>query len=122
MRNIFFAFICFIIASTSFAQMPGGNRGLGGQSMNVGHLYGKIIDSTTNKPLESVSVQLIQNKLDTATKKRKDVVIAGMLTGKKGEFSLENLPVVANFKLKITGIGYKTIEQKVFFNIIFFRL
>ena len=117
MRNIFFTLICLSITSASFAQMPGGNRGLGGQSMNVGHFYGKIIDSTTNKPLESVSVQLIQNKLDTATKKRKDVVIAGMLTGKKGDFSLENLPVVATFKLKITGIGYKTIEQKVFFDI-----
>ena len=117
MRYILFTLIFFTIASTLFAQMAGGNRLLGGQSMNVGHFYGKIIDSATNKPLESVSVQLVQNKLDTATKKRKDVVIAGMLTNKKGEFSLENLPVVANFRLKITGIGYKTIEQKVFFDI-----
>ena len=117
MRNIFFTLICLAIVSISFAQMPGGNRGMGGQSMNVGHFYGKIIDSTTNKPLESVSVQLIQNKLDTATKKRKDVVVAGMLTDKKGDFSLENLPVVASFKLKITGIGYKAYEQKVFFEI-----
>src|ERR1035437_6339134 len=117
MKKSFLTVICFLTVVVLFAQMPGGNRGLGGQSMNVGHFYGKIIDSTTNKSLESVSVQLIQNKLDTATKKRKDVVIAGMLTDKKGNFSLENLPVVATFKLKITGIGYKTIEQKVFFDI-----
>jgi len=117
MKKSFLTVICFLTVLVLFAQMPGGNRGLGGQSMNVGHFYGKIIDSTTNKSLESVSVQLIQNKLDTATKKRKDVVIAGMLTDKKGNFSLENLPVVATFKLKITGIGYKTIEEKVFFNI-----
>lgn len=116
MKKIFLTFLTFLMLSALFAQMPG-NRGLGGQNMNVGRFYGKIIDSTTNKPLESVSVQLIQNKLDTATKKRKDIVIAGMLTDKKGNFSLENLPVMGTFKLLITGIGYKTIEQKAFFSI-----
>ena len=78
------------------AQPGGGNRG-GGQNMNMGHFYGKIVDAN-NKPLEAASVQLIQNKLDSFTKKRKDIVIAGMLTDKKGEFSLENLPVMASFK------------------------
>lgn len=117
MKKSFLTAISTLAISVIFSQMPGINRGLGGQSMNVGHFYGKIIDAATNKPLESVSVQLIQNKMDTATKKRKDVVIAGMLTDKKGDFSLENLPVVATFKLMITGIGYKTIEQKAFFEI-----
>ena len=116
MKKFFATVFCFIIVSVLFAQMPGG-RGFGGQSMNVGRFYGKIIDSTTNRALESVSVQLIQNKLDTITKKRKDVVIAGMLTGKNGDFSLENLPVMASFKLLVTGIGYKTFEQKISFTI-----
>src|SRR6478609_7678421 len=117
MKKSFLSIICSLLLSTLFSQMPGGNRGMGGQSMNVGHFYGKIVDAATGKPLESVSVQLVQNKLDTATKKRKDVVIAGMLTDKKGDFSLENLPVMAAFKLVITGIGYKTIEQKVVFDL-----
>jgi len=117
MKKIYLSVISFLMVSALIAQMPGGARTMGGQGMNVGHFYGKIVDSATNKPLESVSVQLLQNKLDTVTKKRKDVVIAGMLTDKKGEYSLENLPVVATFKLIITGIGYKTIEQKVAFNI-----
>src|SRR5687767_7900274 len=106
--------ILLLTSLISFSQMPGGGR-MGGQSINIGHFYGKIIDSATNRPLESVSIQLIQNKLDSATKKRKDVVVAGMLTDKKGDFSLENLPVIATYKLKITAMGYKTIEQKVFF-------
>ncbi|HAO47415.1 MAG TPA: hypothetical protein DCQ97_10850 [Chitinophagaceae bacterium] len=75
--------------------MPGGggNRGgMGGQSMNMGHFYGKVLDSTSGKPLEAASVQLIQNKFDSATKKRKDVVVGGMLTTKKGEFSIGTLP------------------------------
>ncbi len=88
---------------------------MGGQNMNMGHFYGKILDSVSNKPLEAASVQLIQNKFDSATKKRKDVVVGGMLTTKKGEFSIENLPIMATYKLKITAIGYKTIEKRVNF-------
>lgn len=109
--------ICTMTLSKTFSQMPGGgNRGgMGGQNMNMGHFYGKVIDSTSGKPLEAVSVQLIQNKFDSVTKKRKDVVVAGMLTTKKGEFSLENLSIMATYKLKITAIGFKAIERKVNF-------
>lgn len=109
--------ICTITLSKAFSQMPGGgNRGgMGGQNMNMGHFYGKVIDSTSGKPLEAASVQLIQNKFDSVAKKRKDVVVSGMLTTKKGEFSLENLPIMATYKLKITAIGFKTIERKVNF-------
>ena len=109
-----FLFAILVFSSTHLlAQFPGGNRG--GQNMNMGHFYGKIIDAATNKPLEAASIQLLQNKLDSVTKKRKDVIVAGMLTDKKGEFSLENLGVMATYKLKITAIGYKSIEQKAFF-------
>ncbi|UAY53692.1 TonB-dependent receptor family protein [Ferruginibacter albus] len=87
--------------------------------MNLGHFYGKVVDATTEKPIDAASVQLIQTKLDSATKKRKDVVVAGMLTNKKGEFSLENLPILATFKLVITAIGYKNIEEKVAFDVNF---
>lgn len=96
-----------------------GGAGMMGGNMNIGRFYGKIIDGKTNKGVEAVSVQLIQNKFDTVTKKRKDTVIAGMLTGKSGNFSLENLPVTGNFRLKITAIGFKTIEQKVAFELKF---
>ena len=108
-------FVC--LAGIVSGQFPGagGNRA-GGQNMNVGHFYGKIVDAATNKAIDAASVQLIQNKLDSATKKRTDVVVSGMLTDKKGEFSLENLAVLASYKLKITAIGYKAIEQKAVFD------
>lgn len=106
-----------VISIASYAQMPGmGGRPGGGQSMNVGRFYGKILDNN-GKPIEYASVQLLQNKMDTVTKKRKDFVVAGMLTTKKGEFSLENLNVMAAYKLKITAIGYKAIEQKAAFEL-----
>ena len=117
MNKVFTAFCIFIISAVQ-AQMPGGNRGqMGGQNMNMGHFYGKIIEAANNKPLDAASIQLIQNKMDTVTKKRKDFVVGGMLTNKKGEFSLENLSIMATYKLKITAIGFKTIEQKVNFDL-----
>ncbi len=100
---------------SAIAQMPGAGRMMGGQNMNMGHFYGKILDAANGKPMDAASVQLIQSKFDTVTKKRKDVVVAGMLSSKKGEFSLENLPIMGSFKLKITAIGYKTHEQKIAF-------
>jgi outer membrane receptor protein involved in Fe transport len=117
--SCFILFSFFLVSNHINAQFPGGggNRGGGMQNMNVGHFYGKIEDANTKKPVEAASVQLIQNKLDSITKKRKDVVVSGMLTDKKGEFSLENLAVMATYKLKVTAIGYKTIEQKVAFDL-----
>lgn len=97
----------------------GGGRGGSGQNMNMGRFYGKILDGKTSKPIEAVSIQLIQNKFDTISKKRKDTIIAGMLTSKSGDFSLENLPIIGNFRLKVTAIGFKTIEQKVAFELKF---
>ena len=111
--------LCFLVliclARIVSAQFPGVGGRTGGQNMNMGHFYGKIVDAATNKGIDAVSVQLIQNKLDSVTKKRRDFVVAGMLTDKKGEFSLESLAVLATYKLKITAIGYKTIEQKAVF-------
>jgi hypothetical protein len=120
MKFIRFLLLCVFTftLSVTHAQMPGGaNRGMGGQNMNMGHFYGKIIDSATNKPVEAASVQLIQNKFDTVTKKRKDVIVGGMLTTKKGEFSIENVNVMAQYKLVITAIGFKKVEQKVSFQL-----
>ena len=109
--------VCTIAFSTTQAQMPGGgNRGqMGGQNMNLGHFYGKVLESVNSKPLEAASVLLIQNKFDSVTKKRKDVVVGGMLTNKKGEFSLENINIMGQYKLKITAMGFKPYEAKAGF-------
>lgn len=101
------------------AQLPGmppGARGNAAQ-MNMGRFYGKIVDSKTNKPIDAASVQLLQQRFDTATKTRKEVVIAGQLTRANGDFSLENLPIMGQFKLKVTAIGYKVVQQNVSFGI-----
>lgn len=113
---LLFCLGCLLNTPDASAQFPGGGGGRpGGQNMNMGHFYGKVIDSITNKPIEAASVQLIQNKYDSILKKRKDVVVSGMLTTKRGEFSLENLPIMATYKLVITAIGFQPIQQKAAF-------
>ncbi len=113
-RRIITVFGLTLISINLLAQNP--NR-KGGQNMNMGHFYGKIIETSTSKAIEAASVQLIQNKFDSVTKKKSDVIIAGMLTDKRGEFSLENLPVMGIFKLKISAIGFLPYESKVNFDI-----
>lgn len=116
MRIYFLLFFALLTVNVQ-AQFPSGGRPSGGQNTNMGRFYGRIVDAKSNKGIEAASVQLIQNKMDTATKKRKDVVVSGQLTKGNGDFSLENLPIMGQFKLKITAIGYLTIEQPVKFDI-----
>ncbi|HYF31488.1 MAG TPA: outer membrane beta-barrel family protein [Chitinophagaceae bacterium] len=117
MRKLLLFAIFSITVLSIQAQFPGGGRpgGGNGQSMNMGRVYGKIVEAKTNKGLEGVSVQFIQNKFDTVTRKRKDTVLAGMFTRNNGDFALESLPMFGNFRLKISAIGFKPIEQKVAF-------
>jgi outer membrane receptor protein involved in Fe transport len=127
-KSLLLLFISTALVHTLSAQIPGvppggagagGARGRqgGGAQMNIGHFYGRIIDKATNKGLEAASVQLIQNRFDTATKKRVDAIVGGMLTKPNGDFSIENLPLFGQFKLLITAIGYKPIEQKIAFDV-----
>ena len=87
------------------------------QNMNMGRFYGRIIDNNTRKGVDAASVQLVQNRFDTVSKKRKDVVISGQLTKANGDFSLEGLPIMGQFKLRITAIGYVTLEQPIKFDL-----
>ncbi len=107
------------LSTLSYGQFPGGGRpmGGGGQNMNVGHLYGKIVNSTTNKGVDGASILLLGNKFDTASKKPIEVTLKAIISAANGDFSLDNLPVMGNFKLQITGIGFKSLEMKVNFGL-----
>ena len=118
-KRIWGIFLLLACCLQSFAQRQGGGgrrAGFGGSVPSIGHFYGKIEDAKTNKGLDGVSVMLIQSKFDTVSKKAKDTVISGMITS-KGNFSLENLPIFGNFRLKVTAIGYQPYEQKVAFDL-----
>jgi len=118
MKQVYIIIIAVFISFNLMAQYPGagGNRG-GSQNMNVGHFYGKVVDESTGKPIENASVQLSQNKMDPVLKKRKDYVIAVMLTDKKGQFSIDKLAIITPYDLSITAVGYNTYSAKVAFNL-----
>lgn len=117
MRRIVLLFaLITAFQSFAFAQPPAGMRpGAGNAQMNIGRFYGKIVDASTGKPVDAASVQLLQNRFDSVSKSRKDVVVGGQLTRANGDFSLENLSPMGNYKLVVTAIGYKIVDQKVAF-------
>lgn len=119
MRKLLVVGILNLFLVSAFAQMPGGMRAGGGgaQSMNIGHFFGKLVDSKTNKALESVTVQLIGNKFDTATKKMKEAILSTQITKANGDFNFENLPVFGSFKMKASALGYKALEKTLTFGI-----
>lgn len=86
-----------------------------GAAPSIGHVYGKVVDSTTGKPIADVSVILLQTRTDANTHKSKDVLLKGMTTKGNGEFSFEELPIAGMLKLKITISGYQPFESKVQF-------
>jgi outer membrane receptor protein involved in Fe transport len=119
MRRIVIVLVSFLVSYTLVAQVPqgGGNRPNGNRQMPTGSLYGKLVDSKNSKPIEYASVQLLANKYDSVSKKRKEVTVAGMLTKANGEFRLENIPVFGPLKLRVTVVGFKPFEQAVSFDI-----
>jgi outer membrane receptor protein involved in Fe transport len=74
------------------------------------------VDAKSNKGLDGVSVQLLTTLFDTVTRNRRDSVVRGAITPSNGDFSFEDLPVFGNYRLKLTAIGYKAIDEKVAFN------
>jgi len=104
--------VCTVVL---FAQNPMLNRGgMNGGQMPTGRFYGKVVDPS-NKGIEAASVTLVTNRMDTVSKQMKEVIIGGMLTSKSGDFSIENVPLFGKYTLKITGIGFKTYNQGVGF-------
>jgi ferric enterobactin receptor len=93
------------------AQFPAG----GGRNVpNMGHVYGKLVDSG-GRPISEATVLLLGNKYDSVAKKSKMVLLKGMTTTSNGDFSFEDLPIFGQLKLKISATGYKPIEQNVAF-------
>jgi outer membrane receptor protein involved in Fe transport len=122
MKQILIIGIFLMCCLAGMAQFPGGGRPSGagrpgGQNVNIGHLYGKIVDSKTNKGVPGVSVQLTGNKFDTITKQMKQAILKTAITEPNGDFSLEGLSIFGNFKMKVSAVGYKAADNTVSFGI-----
>ena len=109
MKYLSFLLTAMIISYSAFSQQgpPPGKA-----PANIGHLYGKVVDST-GKAIAEASVLILESKLNPDTKKTKDVLLKGMTTKGNGDFSLEGLPIISKLKLKISAVGYANLEQTV---------
>lgn len=110
----------FLTSVALFAQIPQGRptgAGVRGQNFNMGHIYGKVVDSKTGKGIDGASLQLLGTRMDSASGQTKSSTIKATITNTKGEFDLDNLPVRGNTTLKFSAVGYKPFEQKVSFGL-----
>ncbi len=113
MKRIF-SLLALVIFTTSIVNGQGGFPGGGNMSsmmknaknMNIGRIYGKVIDAKSKKPVEYASVVLLWFN--------KDSLIAGGLAKENGDFSLDQLPPYGGYRLRISFIGYKNYETKVY--------
>jgi outer membrane receptor protein involved in Fe transport len=105
------AIACFVISA--HAQENGPPAGEHSRQA-AGRLYGRIVDSKNNKGVEAASVRLFIIVKDSAGQ-NKDSLAGGMLSKPNGDFSIENLPVKGNYRLSISAIGFKEIDQQVAF-------
>jgi outer membrane receptor for ferrienterochelin and colicin len=116
MKILLSALLAAFISLTSVAQMPFGTPAKGGKApeINFGKVFGKIVDEQ-GKPVEFASVVLLKTIQDTATKQNKDILVKAVQGEMNGEFSMKDLPVMGRLKLKISSVGYKTLEMPIAF-------
>ena len=115
MKKLLIVTLIALIQLPAFSQIPAAARAAGG-NMNMGRFYGKIVDGS-KKGLDGITLQIKGAKMDPTTKKSKETILGTQLTATNGDFSFENLPVMGQLTLVITGIGYKKLEKVVSFNI-----
>jgi ferric enterobactin receptor len=115
MKKITLILTAFVISVSSMAQFPGAGAGGAKQGPpSIGHIYGKIVDDN-GASVSEASVVILQNRFDSASKKKKDILLKAVVTKGNGEFDFSDLPVMGPLKLKISAIGHKTIDQVVSF-------
>ncbi|CAN5405604.1 outer membrane beta-barrel family protein [soil metagenome] len=115
--KLLFTIICTLALSTVIAQPPAGsfNRGGNGQNMNIGHLFGKVVDEKSNKGVEGATIQLTSKKFDSVSRSMKDYNAALFITQKNGDFNIENLPLFGKYVLRISALNYADYTDTVSF-------
>ncbi|MCC6724344.1 MAG: outer membrane beta-barrel protein, partial [Saprospiraceae bacterium] len=107
------------LSAQNWPGAPGGGApsGKGGPAqMNIGRFYGKVVDEN-KKGVGYATVELFGMSFDSVAKTMKEKLITGQITEENGDFSLEKLPVMGEFTMKISFIGYTEVTQKVSFGL-----
>ncbi len=102
-----------------FAQIPAagmppaGMKPMGNLSS---HLFGKLTDND-GKGIGGATVLLMESKMDSATKKTKQLLYKSVVTQANGDFSFEDVSMKGRYTLKVSSVGFKVYEQPIsFFN------
>ncbi|MBS1510340.1 MAG: TonB-dependent receptor [Bacteroidetes bacterium] len=100
--------------SAAFAQMPpaGMKQPAGGNL--TGHIYGKLTDND-GKGVADATVFLMETKMDSATKKSKQLLYKSAVTQANGDFSFEDVAMKGRYSIKISSVGFKAYEAPVSF-------
>ncbi len=113
--------IIFIFSFSAFGQVPqqrqgGAPGGFRSGGMDIGRFFGKVIDAKTNKPIEAATVQFSQSRMDTSTHSMQERVVGLIITDKKGDFSLDKLPIMGKYNVLITAVGYDPVMEEANFD------
>lgn len=115
MKNLLIVFCLSLCNYLAIAQMPAGGPPAGMKAPEA-KIFGKIVDEN-GKAAEYASVVLLKTTVDPATKQSKDVMVKGQTSEANGDFSFTEVPLSmgAKMKLKISLVGYKTLEVPITF-------
>jgi outer membrane receptor protein involved in Fe transport len=107
MKNVIWLTIIFFYAQCDlFAQIGSKKNGL-----ILSRLYGKVIDNKTSKPLQGALVQVLMSSIDSASRLRKNTIIATQTTARNGDFTFETIPFSKESKLRVSLGSYQTFEN-----------
>lgn len=110
MKKILLFIIILFSLTGVFAQMP--PAGMKPAMDIAAHIYGKLTDND-GKAVGEATVLLMENKMDSATKKTKQLLYKSMITQANGDFSFEDVSLKKKYTLKISSVGFKTYELPV---------
>lgn len=116
LRFTLFAAVCLLFFHAQSQEQPVEDQNFDAPphaSLHKG-LFGRVIESKSNKGVEAASVQVFASLRDNGGQKY-DSLIAGMLTKQNGEFNFTNLTLPDSFSIRVTAQGfsenYRTIAM-----------
>lgn len=95
-------------ATTIIAQGPPAS-GKPGMAV-TGRIFGKLTNND-GKSVGDATVLLMENKLDTATKKVKQVLFRSLVTTSNGNFNFDDVLLRGKYTLKVSCTGFKPYDK-----------
>ena len=115
MKLLFTLLTAVLFCTLLKAQMPqGATGGQRAATPSIGRVYGKILDAN-GKAISEASVMVMQTKMDTVTKKMKQVLLKGAVTETNGDFDFDHLSIMGNLQLKISATGFALVSMPISF-------